>query len=389
MLRRPGAKDLDDYLGRDGAGRRRRMPRLVLVVDEFATLAEELPDFVGGLVGIAQRGRSLGVHLVLATQRPGGVVSADIRANTSLRIALRVTDPAESTDVVDVRDAAEISRVHPGRAVVRVGRGCGPRAAVGAGRRPRSGGHAGAACGPCRGSAPATRLAGAAGAAPTGPTDLARLVDAARAAADRIGAEPVAQPLAAAAARGRDGRRPVGVPVDDGRLALGLLDLPAEQRRAPVTFDLDGGDHLLVAGSARSGRSTVLRTLAAALAARCDVTDLHLFAWTAAVARSRPDRASPLGAVVGRTRPHAATGCSPGWRRAGAPPAAALGRRSRLARGAAPRRPARRRLPWLVLLVDGWEGLATAYESVDHGRPLETLLRLVREGAGGRASASC
>ena len=47
------------------------LARLVIVVDEFATLAEEQPDFVGGLVGIAQRGRSLGVHLVLATQRPG------------------------------------------------------------------------------------------------------------------------------------------------------------------------------------------------------------------------------------------------------------------------------------------------------------------------------
>ena len=47
------------------------LPRLVIVVDEFATLADELPDFVRGLVGVAQRGRSLGVHLVLATQRPG------------------------------------------------------------------------------------------------------------------------------------------------------------------------------------------------------------------------------------------------------------------------------------------------------------------------------
>ena len=54
-----------------------------------------------GLVNIAQRGRSLGIHLILATQRPSGVVSADIRANTNLRIALRVTDAAESADVID------------------------------------------------------------------------------------------------------------------------------------------------------------------------------------------------------------------------------------------------------------------------------------------------
>ena len=136
LLRAAGCTDLDSYLTRDRGDRadggdsadlaaaprgRPPMARLVLVVDEFATLVDELPDFVGGLVGIAQRGRSLGVHLVLATQRPSGVVSADIRANTGLRIALRVTDPAESRDVVDVRDAADISRSTPGRAVARTG----------------------------------------------------------------------------------------------------------------------------------------------------------------------------------------------------------------------------------------------------------------------------
>ena len=62
--------------------------RLVIVVDEFRSLAEELPDFVTGLVRVASLGRSLGVHLVIATQRPGGVVTADMRANLGLRIAL-------------------------------------------------------------------------------------------------------------------------------------------------------------------------------------------------------------------------------------------------------------------------------------------------------------
>ena len=52
------------------------------------------------LVGIAQRGRSLGIHLVLATQRPAGVVSDDIRANTNLRLALRLHDPVDARDVV-------------------------------------------------------------------------------------------------------------------------------------------------------------------------------------------------------------------------------------------------------------------------------------------------
>ncbi|NED80284.1 cell division protein, partial [Streptomyces sp. SID11233] len=97
------------------------LPRLLLVIDEFASLARELPDFVSGLVDLAQRGRSLGIHLLLATQRPAGVVSPEIRANTTLRIALRVTDPGESSDVIDSPEAAHLSKTTPGRALARLG----------------------------------------------------------------------------------------------------------------------------------------------------------------------------------------------------------------------------------------------------------------------------
>ena len=72
-----------------------------------------------GLVRLAAVGRSLGVHLVLATQRPGGIVSADIRANVSLRIALRVRDRTDSVDVLDDPDAASIDAGTPGRATLR------------------------------------------------------------------------------------------------------------------------------------------------------------------------------------------------------------------------------------------------------------------------------
>ena len=76
-----------------------------MVIDEFAALAVELPTFLSSLVGVAQRGRSLGIHLVLATQRPAGVVSDDIRANTNLRIALRLNDRHDAIDVVGERGA--------------------------------------------------------------------------------------------------------------------------------------------------------------------------------------------------------------------------------------------------------------------------------------------
>ncbi|MBW8807215.1 MAG: cell division protein FtsK, partial [Catenulisporales bacterium] len=76
ILAEAGAKDIEDY----GDIRKKNtvlapMPRLLIVIDEFASMVRELPDFVTGLVNIAQRGRSLGIHLLLATQRPSGVVS--------------------------------------------------------------------------------------------------------------------------------------------------------------------------------------------------------------------------------------------------------------------------------------------------------------------------
>src|SRR5919202_2032731 len=120
ILRDAGAKDLADMERRDPA---RAPASLAIVIDEFATLAKEVPEFIDGVVDVAQRGRSLGVHLVLATQRPGGVVSENIRANTNLRIALRVNDPAESTDVINAPDAARIARDRPGRAFARTGHG--------------------------------------------------------------------------------------------------------------------------------------------------------------------------------------------------------------------------------------------------------------------------
>jgi S-DNA-T family DNA segregation ATPase FtsK/SpoIIIE len=101
-----------------------RPPRLVVMIDEFATLAHDRPDFLPALVGVARRGRSLGLHLVLATQRPAGAMTDDIRANTDIRIALRMTDPADSMDVIGAGDAARIPADRPGRACMR--RGGGP-----------------------------------------------------------------------------------------------------------------------------------------------------------------------------------------------------------------------------------------------------------------------
>ena len=379
ILLAAGCTDLDDYL-RTAAPGSPPLPRLVLVVDEFASLVDELPDFVGGLVGVAQRGRSLGVHLVLATQRPGGVVSADIRANTGLRIALRMTDAAESRDVVDVRDAADIGRFTPGRAVLRTGAG-GVRHVQTA----RVGGQAYLVV-----TAPVARRvswetvgelrATAIADAPAGCTDLARIVVAATEAARRLGAPAAASPW--------QPPLPSVVTSDDldgiaGAVAFGLRDLPREQRRATVTLGLDGGDHLVVAGGARSGRSTLLRTVAGTLAERFDVFDAHLYAIDAGGGALSALVALPhCGAVVARDE------TARGDRLLALLVEDLERRQQQLAQNGLSSHDEQRRtaepedrMPWVVLLVDGWEGLQHAYEEVDHGRPLEALARIVREGA--------
>ena len=120
VLRDAGASDLPAYRALPGMP---PMPRLVVVIDEFATMAADIPDFLDSLVGIAQRGRSLGVHLILATQRPAGAVNANIKANTNLRIALRVQDAGDSSDVLDDPAAARLPRTRPGRVIFRLGPG--------------------------------------------------------------------------------------------------------------------------------------------------------------------------------------------------------------------------------------------------------------------------
>jgi S-DNA-T family DNA segregation ATPase FtsK/SpoIIIE len=93
-------------------------PRLLVVVDEFQEVGLLHREFMPDLTRIAAQGRSLGMHVVLATQRPAGAVTPEIRANTATTIALRVASEAESRDLVGTADAALINPQLPGRAVV-------------------------------------------------------------------------------------------------------------------------------------------------------------------------------------------------------------------------------------------------------------------------------
>jgi S-DNA-T family DNA segregation ATPase FtsK/SpoIIIE len=266
VLAAAGAADLRDLRRVTGS---QGPARLVVVVDEFRVLADEAPDVLEGLVRVAVVGRSLGVHLVLATQRPAGVVSADIRANTSLRIALRVADPGESRDVVEVPDAAALPPDTPGRAVL----SCGGRVGVVQAARASS---------PAARGRPTVRLlapeddAGRAGAGAgrghvTDPADdVEGLVAACRRAVVETGRAPAVPPwlpplpaevgaLAEVPGDGRDG-------LPGPALPFAVLDLPEEQRRAGFHWRPAGDGPLVVSGGPGSGRTTALASLAVAAA---------------------------------------------------------------------------------------------------------------------------
>jgi DNA segregation ATPase FtsK/SpoIIIE, S-DNA-T family len=224
LLRLVGAADLAAYRGLAPG---EVLPRLVVVIDEFAALVSEQPDFLHALVGIAQRGRSLGVHLILATQRPSGVISDDIRANTNLRLALRLHDTADAIDVVGDSAPAAIPRGLAGRAVMRLG----PEEVLT---------FQTARC--------TTPLA-------NGGSELDVLVAAVCQASVLIGARPAASPwLAPLVAQ---------LPVDELDIArgiVGLIDDPDGQCVVPLRWDRTGGNLLLV-GSAGSGVTSTLALL--------------------------------------------------------------------------------------------------------------------------------
>ncbi|MBO1750978.1 FHA domain-containing protein [Actinotalea sp. BY-33] len=252
VLAAAGAATLEDLDPQDAP------PRLLVVVDELRAMTEDLPDFVPGLVHLAAQGRSLGIHLVLATQRPAGVVDAQMRANVSLRVALRVADPADSTDLLDVPDAAHLPADRPGRALLRRGPARPELVQTAWAALDRADHDRPHLAAPWSASGP--RLRPPEGRAPR--DHATSLVEACRAAAEATGHRPGPAPWLPALPQ-RVGLEELTGRTDDAScdgLVLGLADRPAWRSREVARWRGDGV--LIVAGRTRSGRSTTLATLA-------------------------------------------------------------------------------------------------------------------------------
>ncbi|MFL6117517.1 MAG: FtsK/SpoIIIE domain-containing protein [Catenulispora sp.] len=289
-LRGVGLSHVRDYqrLRDSGRGDLEPMPRLVVVIDEFATLVKALPEFVDALVSIAQRGRSLGMHLVMATQRPSGSVNEAIKNNVKMRLALRLESVADSQDVIDSPAAAGIGTRQWGRGFYRVGAGevLPVQTALSTGVTPVENGNGRLSLAPFRLASGERAGAAAPGAdqdtATAGlPTDLARLVEAAQFAGYSAGITPPRRPwpdpLPAVVPLHQIGTAARGLQTETtGLAAYALADDPDRQAQYPVGWDPAAGN-LLIYGVVGSGTSTALAALAVAGAAAQPPDRLHLY----------------------------------------------------------------------------------------------------------------
>lgn len=110
LLRDSGVSHVDSYMKLYYEGKvTEPLPHVIIICDEFAELRKEQPEFISRLVSISRVGRSLGMHLILATQRPAGVVDEEIKSNSGFRICLKVQDGNDSIEMLGKKDAAEIN----------------------------------------------------------------------------------------------------------------------------------------------------------------------------------------------------------------------------------------------------------------------------------------
>lgn len=211
---------------RDVAHSAGALPRLVIVVDEFAALLQEHPDLGAVFVDIAARGRALGMHLVLGTQRASGVIRDALAANCPLRVSLRVTDAADSRLVIGSEEASRLPGGPDSRGLALV-------------RRPQDD------------EATAIRVA------LTDSAELerirARWAGEARPPSPWLPALPARIELSELAPDS----------VRAGRLVLGLADDPDRQSQSPVCLHVGVDRGMAIIGGSGSGRSSAIRALRA------------------------------------------------------------------------------------------------------------------------------
>lgn len=277
LLNDKGKKDLIDL---ELSGDPDCPPSLIIVVDEFAALATEIPEFVDGMVDIAQRGRSLGLHLILATQRPAGVIKDNLRANTNLRVALRMADEQDSADVLGSPMAAFFSSSTPGRGAAKAGPGRittfqsaypGAKTTVEPPLPPIEVTELNFGSGQ-RWPVPQRQVVST----QEVPKDIERIVETVKQAAARAGVPTPRRPwlteLNPIYDLAKLGQR------RDTEIVLGVQDEPEQQRQVVTHFRPEDDGNIIYLGAGGSGKTTALRSLAIAAAITPRSGPVHTYA---------------------------------------------------------------------------------------------------------------
>jgi len=258
------------------------LPNLFIVIDEFAELAKEHPTFMEGLVSVVQKGRSLGVHLILATQKPTGAVNQNIWSNLKFRICLRVASLQDSRDMLGRSEAALLPSTIPGRAYFQIG-----SEIFDLFQSARTSMQARVVNEAMIAQKQKTLGAG-------DVTDLSILIEAMAPYQETLGAElfrPWPEPLPqhidlpavyrrvdAAGAYTRTVAERGQPPYGWLTCPIGLVDLPIEQRQEPFLLDLPrNGGHMLIGGASGTGKSVLLRTLITSLIKTHSPAQLNLY----------------------------------------------------------------------------------------------------------------
>ena len=263
------------------------IPHLFIVADEFAELKQQEPEFMDELMSAARIGRSLGVHLILATQKPSGVVNDQIRSNMRFKVCLKVADVGDSKEMIGRADAAEIR--DPGRFYLLVGFNeyfIGGQAA-----------YAGAPYAPVERFVPkcddavelidnvgasVAALRPARGCAQSGLSEInaaldgiQRIADARRLAAGRLWLEPLPERLSLPQIETRYAEEIEAARAEGNVVAvLGEMDMPAEQRRVPYMMNFHRDGNLIIYGAQDARCESLVITILASLshtyeASRC------------------------------------------------------------------------------------------------------------------------
>lgn len=266
------------------------IPHLFIISDEFAELKTQQPEFMEQLISAARIGRSLGVHLILATQKPSGIVNDQIRSNTKFSVCLKVQDKMDSQDMIGRPDAAELKET--GRFYLQVGYNeyfaLGQSAWSGADYEPQEEVVVNRddsvqvidTIGQTilevkqkkkKGISQGSQLVAVVNYLSKTASDM-------KIAQRSLWKKPLPEKLDEDALLQQLWKKQGGLPKEDGLTAvLGAIDDPSRQIQYPLTIDITHSGHLLVVGDQGSGKSVFLQTLLLMLSERYSPEKLNYY----------------------------------------------------------------------------------------------------------------